>query len=75
MKKYNSPKTRRIPLDTDQAILQVCMIGGAYLQTRTSPTGCQALGNDVTWCTQTPKGSATSRGVTSNGEEKSSAAS
>ncbi len=30
MRSYNKPSLRRIRLDSDQAILQACMVGGAY---------------------------------------------
>ncbi|MDD4202865.1 MAG: hypothetical protein PHQ52_05305 [Candidatus Omnitrophica bacterium] len=30
MKKYNKPCIKSIPLDPDQAVLEVCKVGGAY---------------------------------------------
>ena len=60
MKKYIQPKIKAVSLNPDQAILQVCMLGGAYWHNNTTqtPTGCQGTGTTITqnWCTETPKG-------------------
>jgi hypothetical protein len=39
MKKYKRPKVSIVALDTDQAILNVCMVGGVYLSQATICVG------------------------------------
>ncbi|MDD4202118.1 MAG: hypothetical protein PHQ52_01475 [Candidatus Omnitrophica bacterium] len=42
MKKYIQPKIKAIKLDSDQAILQVCKVGGDYFGVGTNGTNkCQ----------------------------------
>ena len=47
MKKYIEPKIKAVELDADQAILQVCMVGGAYLGEAMSPgtSRCTPMGS------------------------------
>ncbi|MDD4201992.1 MAG: hypothetical protein PHQ52_00815 [Candidatus Omnitrophica bacterium] len=40
MKKYIEPKIRAIKLDSEQAIIQVCQVGGNYLWTNGTRTSC-----------------------------------
>ena len=37
MKKYIAPKIKQIPLSPEQAILQVCQVGGAYFGWTSTP--------------------------------------
>ena len=40
MKKYTSPKIKSVALDPEQAILEVCRVGGAYMYTNTPNNYC-----------------------------------
>ncbi|MDD4203397.1 MAG: hypothetical protein PHQ52_08025 [Candidatus Omnitrophica bacterium] len=65
MKKYIKPKIKTIELDADQAILQVCAVGGIYLNTQRHATATycgsrRGVFGGLPDCTATPKGGATS---------------
>ena len=60
MKKYIEPKIKAVELDPDQAILQVCMVGGVYLSDNVTDV-CMATGGLYSaTCNMTPKGATTS---------------
>ena len=40
MKKYIEPKIKAIKLDPEQALLEICAVGGLYLNPGTTPPIC-----------------------------------
>ncbi|MDD4203403.1 MAG: hypothetical protein PHQ52_08055 [Candidatus Omnitrophica bacterium] len=56
MKKYLQPKIKAVMLDPDQAILQTCMVGGAYMLT-TRTNYCLSIGSQME-CSQSMRGNA-----------------
>ena len=53
MKKYTKPKIQSVRLNPEQAILQVCKVGGVYIWTATR---CGSTGPIVLSCTISIKG-------------------
>ncbi|MDD4203142.1 MAG: hypothetical protein PHQ52_06725 [Candidatus Omnitrophica bacterium] len=58
MKKYISPKVKAVVLDPDQAVLEVCKLGGHYFK-RITATVCFYGTDTMGECYVTPKGGAT----------------
>ncbi|MDD4203411.1 MAG: hypothetical protein PHQ52_08095 [Candidatus Omnitrophica bacterium] len=52
-KKYSQPKIESIELNPNQAILEVCQVGGGYLF---STNSCVVTGIPMRSCQFTPKG-------------------
>ena len=63
MKKYIKPKIKAIQLDPEQAVLQVCQVGGAYFRI-TGSTKC-FNGGPGAYCDITIKGVGNSMGFSS----------
>ncbi|MDD4294743.1 MAG: hypothetical protein PHP69_04460 [Candidatus Omnitrophica bacterium] len=55
MKHYKKPKIMEIPLDMEQAVLQVCVVGGQYFNRVTTPI-CVAGSGPLATCMVTAKG-------------------
>ena len=47
MKKYTSPKIKAVTLDPDQAVLEVCAIGGLYVSALTISPFCNTAPNVI----------------------------
>jgi hypothetical protein len=57
MKKYKQPKITVVELDAEQAILQVCKVGGSYIGNFNSTNIlCSSGTGIITTCAFTPKG-------------------
>ena len=55
--KYIEPKIKAVELDTEQAILEVCAVGGIYLSGTSAPwCGHTLAGGAGPVCKTTPKG-------------------
>ena len=67
MKKYIEPKIKAVTLNANQAVLEVCAVGGIYLNSNTPPWCGGTTGATGPFCIETPKGSAAeSSGVRSS---------
>ena len=64
MRKYITPKITGVVLDPKQAIIQVCQVGGVFLDETKGDYLCLGAGSGVWNCGYTKKGGAGGTGAT-----------